>query len=897
LLALHRADEAVAALRQASELSPADPEPAIRLAEIHLRSGDGNRARTELARCLQLTGSHDAGIALRAGRLLVSLKEYGEAASVFEKALEKNPSFLPLLVEFGQTLRNSGKNAQAFGIFRRASDLEPKNPDHLASAADALWADGRKSAAIAFLRKAVQIDPHKVALLQRLASGLSAVGLTRDSLPFYDQAVKLAPADSDLSLEAAQAAFRAGDLEKAEEWKETGATTNSSADGPVLKARIAMRKQDFKKAVSISDQIVSAHPADARGWALLAQALVAGVPDNPPEDRSPSAETALQKAAELCAGSPESLALTGQAALLMGDYPTAVRCLESLCQCAPDDPEAHTALAKAEILKAESSYRRQLAGSEPAPAATIAEAETVRTALARAAALGASEETVQPLYERSALAFTQPDPKSIESLEALHRENPSPDVILAIAQAWLRADDFVQCAKSAQSALSLEPEMEAARTLLGICEWKTGRKESALASFRRASRSDLRSPIPHAWAAKLLSEMDRREEAIGELRNALQLTPDIAAWQYDLGTMHEDAGNHSAALPCLQRAVELNPASGQYQLRLARALARDGDPQNALNHYRLATSLLATPDADVFAEIGKAAIEADQPGDAYEAFQHAIEKADGKTPFAWVLGKARSAIALGRRDEARMLAKSVLDGEGHPPESRLILAEVDESEGRLYEAIRHLDHAASEMDDPILPALRLARLWTSTGSATRSSAAMQALLEAHPENDEAHHLLAEALMESGRMEDALRAGQKSADLAPRNAAHWILLGKISRKMGQLDQSLAALAKAREISPQDGRTAIECGLTYEAQQRWDLALDAYRTALKFSPDNAELHYRMGVVHKNMRAYSDAASELRRAVQIEPQNLAAHKLLSGVMALSLVYGLSAQSADAR
>jgi hypothetical protein len=52
-----------------------------------------------------------------------------------------------------------------------------------------------------------------------------------------------------------------------------------------------------------------------------------------------------------------------------------------------------------------------------------------------------------------------------------------------------------------------------------------------------------------------------------------------------------------------------------------------------------------------------------------------------------------------------------------------------------------------------------------------------------------------------------------------------------------------------------------------------------------------------VHKNLRAYSDAASELRKAVQIEPHNLAAHKLLSGVMALSLVYGISPQAADAR
>jgi tetratricopeptide (TPR) repeat protein len=899
LLALHRTDEAVSALCQASEMDPSNPEPAIRLAEIHLQGGDGNRARAELARCLKLADPHDAGIALRAGRLLVSLKEFAEAGSVFEKALEQNPSSVRLLVELGQTLRNSGKNAQAFGIFRRASDLERNNSEHPANAADALWADGRKSAAIAFLRKAVQLDPLQPVLLRRLASGLNAVGLTRDSLPYYDQAMKLAPADLNLGLEAAQAAFRAGDLEKADAWKETGAGENSSADGKVLKARIAIRKGDLKKAVSVCDQIVDAYPADARGWALLAQALASGTSEKAFEGRLVSAETALRKAAELCADSPESLGFTGQAALVLKDYPTAVRCLESLCRCAPDDPDAHTALAKAAILKAESSYRRQLADAElqPSPVASIVTSDAVRSALARAAALGASEETIQPLFERAALAFTQPDPKSIESLEALNQDNPSPEIALAIAQAWLRADDAPKAAKAAESAVSLEPDMEEARTLLGICEWKTGRSESALASFRQATRSDPRSPLPHAWAAKLLSETDRREDAIAELRDALQLSPDVAAWQYSLGTWNEDAGNRSAALPCLQRATELDPSNGEYHLRFAHALARDGDPLNALAHFRKAASLLPTPPAGLYAEIGKAAVEINQPAEAYEAFQLAIEKSDGPAPFAWTLGKARAAIALGRRDEARMLAKNVLNGEGHPPEARLILAEVDESEGRLYEAIRHLDHAASEMDDPILPALRLARLWTATGSAARSSAAMQALLEAHPENDEAHHLLAEALMESGRMEDALRAGQKSSDLAPRNTAHWILLGRISRKMGQLDQSLAALAKAREIAPQDGRTAVEYGLTYEAQNRWDLALDAYRSALKFAPENAELHYRMGVVHKNMRAYSDAASELRRAVQIEPQNLAAHKLLSGVMALSLVYGMPTQSADTR
>ncbi len=66
------------------------------------------------------------------------------------------------------------------------------------------------------------------------------------------------------------------------------------------------------------------------------------------------------------------------------------------------------------------------------------------------AALGASEEIVQPLFERAALAFTHPDSKSIELLETLNQENPSPEVALAIAQAWLRADDAPKAWKAAE---------------------------------------------------------------------------------------------------------------------------------------------------------------------------------------------------------------------------------------------------------------------------------------------------------------------------------------------------------------------------------------------------------------------------------------------------------------
>jgi tetratricopeptide (TPR) repeat protein len=904
LTAMGKANEAIAMLREATELSPANPGLWIRLAESLGKTGNTDQTQDLLTHAIQAAGIQDADVPLHAGRLLLSLGDFAGAETIFEQALMNIPSSVALLTEWGNAERQSGKHGKAFEAFRRASELEADNPGHLRNAAESLWDDGRKSAAIAFLKKAALMDPQNVALLRRLASALSAVGFSREALPVFEQAMAAAPKDTGLALEAARAALRAGDLEKADAWKECGSGSKEpTAEGMVLKARIALEKGNAAEAASVCEKLTAAFPEDARGWALLAQSqgLHTSAKGNRGEPAGPMdpAKTALRKAIELSGDSPESLALTGAACLLLEEYGDAVRCLESLIGKSPEDPEAHTLFAKACIQRAEALYREQLAGAGSlwAEAVSGSVSDSVRAALARAAAVGAEEESLQPLFTRAALAFSHTDPETIANLQAADGENPSAETCLAIAQAWLRAGDEQKAYKAAEAAVNLAPGLPSARILKGICDWRNGRRETALAALYDASTAAPHLALPHALAATILAELDRREEARREMELAVQAAPDAAGWQHTLGRWNEEAGNFSAALPHLQRAADQEPRNGKYHLHLAHSLFRDGDPQNALVHFHQAAALSPEADSSLQAEIGKAALESGNYTEAYEAFHAAQEQTGPAAPFAWALGKARAALALGRRDEARALARTVLEGAGHPPEARLILAEVDESEGKLQDAIRHLDRAATEMSDPVLPALRLAKLWTATGAASRSVAALQAMIEANPESDDAHHLLAEALFALGRTEEALRESQKAVGLAPRNSAHWILQGQIARKLGQLDQSLAALTKAHEIAPADWRSGFEIGLTYEAEQRWDLALETYRTALRLAPENAELHYRLGVAHKNMRSYAEAATALRRAIQIEPQNLAAHTLLSGVMALGLVYGSQSQPMETR
>ena len=172
---------------------------------------------------------------------------------------------------------------------------------------------------------------------------------------------------------------------------------------------------------------------------------------------------------------------------------------------------------------------------------------------------------------------TEGHAEAAERLARLHRETGGKDPVVAMALGMNlvqigRADEAVQAYKH---AISVDPKLFRARFLL------------ASLLYRRGADATLRGNKPQADA--LL------DEALKHARIAADLAP-LDAWPFHLlGDILLGLGKDAEAVEAMRRAVENRPEQAVPHLGYGEALARTGDKEKALVHFKRAVNL-AGPD-------------------------------------------------------------------------------------------------------------------------------------------------------------------------------------------------------------------------------------------------------------------------------------------------------------
>ncbi|HEY3837476.1 MAG TPA: tetratricopeptide repeat protein [Bryobacteraceae bacterium] len=157
-----------------------------------------------------------------------------------------------------------------------------------------------------------------------------------------------------------------------------------------------------------------------------------------------------------------------------------------------------------------------------------------------------------------------------------------------------------------------------------------------------------------------------------------------------------------------------------------------------------------------------------------------------------------------------------------------------------------------------------------------------AIRSQQPRQPEFMLVLAQALMASGRRDDAVAAWRTVLKNHPQNLTALRALGAALEKSGDAHTAIATLEQARALEPTDAATLHELGLAYQAAGRAADALAALQEAIRQDPDLPEIRNSLGNMLLDAGDRDQAETSFREAIRSQPDLSAAHADLGNALA---------------
>lgn len=138
--------------------------------------------------------------------------------------------------------------------------------------------------------------------------------------------------------------------------------------------------------------------------------------------------------------------------------------------------------------------------------------------------------------------------------------------------------------------------------------------------------------------------------------------------------------------------------------------------------------------------------------------------------------------------------------------------------------------------------------------------------------------LAEMYRQAGRLDEAVRAGERAVGIDSAFAAGWNNLGIALQEAGQLEKSMACLMRVGELQPDSADAQNNLGNTARLLHRFDAAETHYRKALALDPQRADTHSNLAALLSALRRFDEAETLARRAIELAPNFVDAYRNLA-------------------
>ncbi len=150
-----------------------------------------------------------------------------------------------------------------------------------------------------------------------------------------------------------------------------------------------------------------------------------------------------------------------------------------------------------------------------------------------------------------------------------------------------------------------------------------------------------------------------------------------------------------------------------------------------------------------------------------------------------------------------------------------------------------------------------------------------------PENEEAWFLLGVLLQETGELEDAQEAFEKSTALNAAREAGWLNLGMLAQRKQDTPSALRAYMGALQTNPSSGHAYVGVGAVMEAGSKSDAAEAAYEKALTLDPALESAHAALCKLFLRVDRPDSARQAAQRGLEALPDAAGLHAALGAAL----------------
>jgi O-antigen biosynthesis protein len=482
---------------------------------------------------------------------------------------------------------------------------------------------------------------------------------------------------------------------------------------------------------------------------------------------------------------------------------------------------------------------------------------------------------IAQVYIEQALAFFEQKQwdKSISACQQALRIYPNMGEAYKV---W--GNCLQQLGKSAEAigiyakALEVRPDMAEIYCNLGSIYAKAKKWQQAIENYQKSIIIDDHNATPYRNLARVWDELEEYEKSIDCFFKAIELDPKLISAQnhLDLANNLLEEKQLERAIACYKNCLQLEPKQLNAYVRLAEALEKNGQKEEAMFYYKRLAQL-QTGDNSSSQTQSKVKQQIQSflypQGKSSAAPQSKIKSLKG-TSIQKPMARLQSAKALTIEAKIAQCRQAVKQNPNSAPK-QMELGNLYFRTQKWQQAIACYLQAIKINPQQAEYYLNLGQALEKSGELAKANQAFYQGFSLKPEEITAknHYLLGNKLLEQKQIQPAIACYRRAISQQPDLIEAYWQLGEILLGIGNYQTAEACYRQALKVNPHQSRSYFLLGKVFYQQQQWQPALTCYQKAVKLEPKNAEIQHNLGEVFTREQQWEQAIQAYRQAIALK------------------------------